>query len=88
MNQATTLVNSRQIQKLTGITRSNLKYHRLSGHIQAYHLEGQKQWFYKADRVNKLFIENISNKSTRQNVPQLAIVNTSISFEGGNTANK
>jgi len=81
MNTPTVLVNSYEVRKLTGLKNSKLKYHRINGHIKGYQLKGQRQWFFRADQINRLFVENI--RATGQNVPKLDMISSSININGG-----
>jgi phage terminase Nu1 subunit (DNA packaging protein) len=78
MRTARTLINAKQVQELTGISASLLKYHRTSRHIKGYRVEGEKEWLYRLDQVNRLMAEHISD--TQQILPSLAIVVSSSSL--------
>lgn len=77
------LVNAKQIHDLTGVDPGLLKYHRNEQHIKGYRLTGEREWLYRLDQVNRLFVNHI----TKQTVPKLVIVdsNSTLQLEG-NTA--
>lgn len=82
MNTARTLVNAHQVKSLTGLEPGLLKYHRNQHHIKGYKLEGEREWLYRLDQINRLFLEHLKS-NTRQNQPELAImVNRSGNEEG------
>lgn len=82
MNTPRTLVNAHQIKSLTGLEPSLLKYHRNEKHIRGYRLEGEREWLYRLDQINRLFIEHMKT-NTRQNQPELAIMVTNSGNEEG-----
>ena len=79
MKTARALLNAKQVQELTGISSGLLKYHRNSGHIRGYRLEGEKEWLYRIDQINRLMTEHISD--TQQKMPRLDIVVSSSIFK-------
>lgn len=74
------LVNAKQIHDLTGVEAGLLKYHRNQSHIKGYRLTGEREWLYRLDQVNKLFVEHI----TRQTQPKLVMIdsNSTLKLEG------
>ena len=74
MNQPRVFVNAKQVNDLTGISSSLLKYYRNSGKLKGYHLNGEREWVYRIDKLNELYQTELTNR-TRQKELKLAIVN-------------
>jgi hypothetical protein len=74
MNQPRAFANAKQVNDLTGISSGLLKYYRNSGKLKGYHLDGEREWVYRIDKVNELYQTDLSSR-TRQKVTNLAIVN-------------
>ena len=84
MNQAQTYLNTYQLRDLTGLTTSNIKYHRRKGNIKSYQLAGQKQHLYKLTDVNQLVTEH-TDLFIGQETPKLAIIKSNSTLQEGNS---
>lgn len=84
MNQAQTYLNTYQLRDLTGLTTSNIKYHRRKGNIKSYRLADQSQHLYKLTDVNQLIAEH-TDLFIGQETPKLAIIKSDSILQEGNS---
>jgi predicted site-specific integrase-resolvase len=78
MHTPRVFINARQVNELTGLSSTLLKYYRNRGKIKGYRIEQGTEWLYRLDQVNRLSHE----KFTRQNPTNLVIVNAIEKHEG------
>lgn len=63
LDKELTFINAKAVKNTRGIKNSLLKYHRQSGHITGYRLEGWKQWLYKTSDLDRLEQEYMTGTS-------------------------